>query len=265
MLDRVTPVILTYNEAPNIDRTLAALDWARSVVVLDSGSTDETKRLCSGYQNVKWFERAFDNHKSQWEHAIGQTGIATDYVLALDADMEVTPAFRDELRETFLPGNFAGGDVPFAYCYYGRPLSGSLYPNQVRVFRPREVVITQLDHTQHFAIGGEVYSFRNRVIHDDRKPLERWVAAQVSYQELNEGAVRKNGGPRRLRDYLRRSGLMPPVMGLFAYFRSGGPLGGAASARYAYERVVCESLLAIRLMNSRLKAKEDDVRDSRNN
>jgi hypothetical protein len=103
------------------------------------------------------------------------------------------------------------------------------------------------------------------VVHDDRKPLERWVAAQVAYQELNESAIMKNGGPRRLRDYLRRSGLMPPVMGLFAYLRSGGPFGGAASARYAYERIVCESLMAIRVMNSRLRDKENDVRDSRNN
>jgi len=263
MLDNITPVILTYNEAPNIGRTLAALRWAESVVVLDSGSTDDTKQIATGYENVKWFERAFDNHQAQWDYAINHTGIVTEYVLALDADMEVPPGFKNELAEMFLPGNLAGGDVSFVYCYYGQPLSGSLYPNQVRVFRPRDVLITQLNHTQHFAVAGPVYSFRNRVIHDDRKPLERWLAAQVSYQELNEAAI-KNGGPRRLRDYLRRSGLMPPVLGLFAYLRSGGPFGGAASARYAYERIVCESLLAIRLMNSRLKAKEENVRDSRN-
>jgi len=264
MLEQITPVVLTYNEAPNIGRTLEALRWAGTVVVLDSGSTDATKEIATAYQNVEWFERAFDNHQAQWEYAIRKTGITTDYVLALDADMEVTPAFKRELQESFLPGNFAGGDVPFAYCYYGRPLSGSLYPNQLRVFRLRDVAVTQVDHTQHFAVAGAVYSFRNRVIHDDRKPLERWVAAQVSYQELNEAAI-MNGGARRLRDYLRRSGLMPPMMGLFAYLRSGGPFGGAASVRYAYERIVCESLLTIRLMNSRLKAKEENVRDSRNN
>lgn len=264
MLENITPVVLTYNEAPNICRTLAALRWARRVVVLDSGSTDNTKEIAAGYANVHWHERAFDNHQAQWEYAVRQTGIDTEYVLALDADMEVTTAFRDELEQTFLAGNFAGGDVPFAYTYYGRPLSGSVYPNQIRIFRRADVLITQLDHSQHFGVKGTVYAFRNRVIHDDRKPLERWVAAQVSYQELNEAAI-KNGARRRLRDYVRRSGLMPPLMGLFAYFRSGGPFGGAASARYAYERVVCESLLAIRLMNSRLKAKEENVRHSRNN
>ena len=38
MLDNVTPLILTLNEAPNLERTLAPLAWARDIVVVDSGS-----------------------------------------------------------------------------------------------------------------------------------------------------------------------------------------------------------------------------------
>jgi glycosyltransferase involved in cell wall biosynthesis len=265
MLDKITPVILTYNEAPNIGRTLDSLRWAGAVVVLDSGSSDETQDIAARYSNVKWFQRTFDSHQAQWEYAIRETGILTEYVLALDADMEVTAEFRDELQNKFLPGGFPGGDVPFVYSYYGRTLAGSLYPNQIRVFRSAEVVVTQVDHTQHFAVQGTVYKFRSRIIHDDRKSLERWVAAQLSYQVLNDDAITGNGGQSRLKYSLRRAGIMPPLVGLLAYLRSGGPFGGAASARYAYERMVCEGLLAIRLMNGRLKAREQNVRDSRNN
>jgi glycosyltransferase involved in cell wall biosynthesis len=255
MIDNITPVVLSYNEAANIGRTLARLDWAATIVVLDSGSTDETREIAVRHANVKWFERAFDNHRAQWTYAINETGITTEYVLALDADMQVTEGFVNELQN-FIAGDFAGGEVGFIYSYYGRALAGSLYPNQVRVFRRRDVIVTQVDHSQHFAVKGKVYRFRDRLIHDDRKSLEHWVAAQVSYQELNDLAI-SNGGSGRFRDYLRRSGLMPPVMALFAYLRSGGPLGGAASARYAYERLVCESLLAIRLLNRRLEKSED--------
>jgi hypothetical protein len=69
---------------------------------------------------------------------------------------------------------------------------------------------------------------------------------------LNAGAL-QNGGAHGLKDRLRRLGVMPPLMGALAYLRAGGPLSGAAAARYAYERMTAESLLAIRLMDDRIK------------
>jgi glycosyltransferase involved in cell wall biosynthesis len=45
-LDQITPLILTYNEAPNIQRTLDNLAWASQIIVIDSYSTDAARR-CS--------------------------------------------------------------------------------------------------------------------------------------------------------------------------------------------------------------------------
>jgi glycosyltransferase involved in cell wall biosynthesis len=248
----ITPLILTYNEEPNIERTLNALRWARKVVMLDSGSTDKTEQIARSYENVAWQTRPFDNHKAQWEYGIHSTGIETEYVLSLDADYEVPAQFVDELAQEFLPGGWAGGLTSFTYSFYGHPLSGSVYPAQFRVFKRSAVEVAQLGHTQVFSINGPTYNFRARLIHDDRKPLERWVSSQLAYQVLNE-EILANGGTR-WRDHLRRFAIMPPVMALLAYLRAGGPFRGAAAARYAYERAVCESLLAIRVLNARLRA-----------
>ena len=49
MLDQITPLILTYNEAPNIGRTLEQLTWARDIVVVDSFSTDDTVEIASSF------------------------------------------------------------------------------------------------------------------------------------------------------------------------------------------------------------------------
>ena len=49
MLEKVTPIILTYNEAPNINRTLAELTWARKILVIDSYSTDNTLDMVKKY------------------------------------------------------------------------------------------------------------------------------------------------------------------------------------------------------------------------
>ena len=61
--DQVTPLILTFDEAPNIRRTLDALSWARELVVVDSGSTDGTTEILAAQRNVRRFQRRFDSFK----------------------------------------------------------------------------------------------------------------------------------------------------------------------------------------------------------
>jgi glycosyltransferase involved in cell wall biosynthesis len=251
-LKQITPVVLTFDEEANLRRNLDSLQWAERVVIVDSGSTDATEAIARSYANVTWHTRPFDSFRAQWEYAIHQTDITSEYILALDADMEVSAKLREEIVGGFLDGNYDGGLMPIDYRYYGRSLAGSICPPQIRIFRRDAVKVTQLNHGHKFEVAGPVYRFRNRLIHDDRKSLERWVEAQLRYQRENEAELR-NGHRRRVRDYARRMGLMPPIIGLLAYLRAGGPFKGAAAARYAYERMTTESLLAVRLIDARLQ------------
>ncbi len=254
-LKQITPVVLTFDEEANVRRNLNSLRWAERVVLVDSGSTDQTEEIARSYSNVTWHTRTFDTFRAQWEHAIHQTEIATEYVLALDCDMEVSEKLREEIAGGFLEGNYDGGLMPIDYRYYGRSLAGSICPPQIRIFRRAAVKVTQRNHGHKFEVGGAVYRFRNRLIHDDRKSLERWIESQLRYQKENEAELR-NGHRGRTRDYARRLGLMPPIIGVLAYLRAGGPFKGAAAARYAYERMTSESILAVRLMDARLRKAE---------
>lgn len=40
IFSKITPLILTFNEAPNLWRTLERLAWAKGIVIVDSFSTD---------------------------------------------------------------------------------------------------------------------------------------------------------------------------------------------------------------------------------
>src|SRR5438094_9040265 len=232
----VTPLVLTYNEEPNIARTLDSLRWAERVVVLDSHSTDATESIDRSFPNVDCQVRTFDCHRTQWEYGIHHADIRSDFVLALDADMSVPAAFVEEMKESFLDGKYAGAITPFEFRILGRPLAGSIYPAQLRVFRRDVIAVSQQGHTQEFTMKNPaIYRFKTALIHDDRKALERWVSSQASDSALEAKRITA-GCAYRWRDRLRELGVMPILAGGLAYIRAGGPLRGAAAARYAYER-----------------------------
>src|SRR5688500_6412216 len=99
MLDKITPLILTYNEAPNIARTLESLRWASEVVVVDSFSNDETATIAASFPNVRVIQRAFDCHRNQWEFGLKENGINTECVLALDENYSDTTYYNNERRD----------------------------------------------------------------------------------------------------------------------------------------------------------------------
>lgn len=249
----VTPVVLTYNEEPNIGRCLDALRWARRVVVVDSGSTDATRAIVARHPHAVLLHRPFDDFKRQTDFAI--THVDTDYVLPLDADMIVPPALVEEIEGPFLGGGYAGGLIPFEYWMLGRPLPGSLLAPQPRIFRRASGTVIQLGHGHTFAIDGAVHRFRARLIHDDRKSVDRWASTQIGYSKKEQArmAAEARGS---LKDRMRRMGLMPLVTGTVAYVRCGGPFGGKGALCYAYERVVYECILAMRLFG---EGKERDA------
>src|SRR5436305_3617782 len=72
LLDQITPLIITYNEAPNIRRTLDKLAWARRIVVIDSGSTDGTIEMTRRYPQVEVIEHPFTDFAGQCNFGLTQ-------------------------------------------------------------------------------------------------------------------------------------------------------------------------------------------------
>ena len=128
MLEKITPLILTYNEAANIRRTLEQLRWARDVVVVDSFSDDETLEIVKGFPQVRVYQRAFDSHENQWNFGLQETGINSEWVLGLDADYVLTEDLLAELQ-TFSPEPGVNGyRAKFIYCIEGKRIRSGVYP-----------------------------------------------------------------------------------------------------------------------------------------
>jgi glycosyltransferase involved in cell wall biosynthesis len=130
---QITPLILTYNEAPNIRRTVEKLLWAERIVVIDSGSTDETVAMLRNYPQVEVIRHPFEDFASQCN--FGLTQVASTWVLSLDADYELSDALVKELHSLAPLDDVFGYRARFVYRIYGRPLRGSLYPPRTVLYR----------------------------------------------------------------------------------------------------------------------------------
>jgi len=168
-LTAITPLILTYNEKANIDRTLGRLPWAERVVVVDSYSEDATTDIATSYENVDLVQREFDDHTSQWNYGLEQ--VDTEWVLSLDADYQVPPAFVEEVQSLDPAERVSGYRASFTYCVHGRPLRGTLYPPRIVLFRTDRARYEQDGHTQRLAVDGPVEDLDALLYHGSTRPV----------------------------------------------------------------------------------------------
>jgi glycosyltransferase involved in cell wall biosynthesis len=257
----ITPVILAFNEAANLGRSLEALGWARDIVVVDSGSADETTVIATRLPTVRLVVRPFDSAARQWNFAVHETGVATEWVLALDADYGLSPEFVRELERLDPGPDVSAFRARFTYCVFGRPLRGSLYPPVAVLFRKALGAYVQDGHTQRLRVAGVVRDLRSPIRHDDRKPLGAWLASQARYAQLEAdklGATERAalGRPDRLRRLILVAPLATPI---YCLLWKGTLLDGWAGVFYALQRSVAEAALSLELLRRRLCGTDVDA------
>ena len=258
MLQGITPVVLTYNESSNIARTLEQLRWARDIVIVDSFSDDDTLTIARALPQVRVFQRRFDCHEKQWNYALSETTIASEWVLALDADHVLTPAIVSEI-ETLKPGpDIAGYRSHFVYCINGRPLRGSAYPPLTVLYRRKVASYCQDGHTQRVVVNGEIKDLRSPILHDDRKSLSHWLRAQDGYVRLEAKKLLETDAENlSYPDRIRKARFIAPFFVFFyCLFVKRAILDGWPGLYYAFQRMLAESLLSLRLIEHHFARKQ---------
>jgi glycosyltransferase involved in cell wall biosynthesis len=210
----ITAVILTKNEAQNLERCFASLRWCAEIVVVDSGSTDGTQARAREL-GARVLERELKPFLAvrQRNWVLENGGITTPWVLFMDADEAVPTQLAEALvRFCGSPGtDVAALELTPRYLFWGcwlRRTQG--YPNwHPRVFR---VGVARLDENslwEQFAPGFKVGRLHEPYDHfANSKGFSDWLErhdrysgwdAQKIVDFLEAGDPEKLGTTRKLK------------------------------------------------------------------
>lgn len=178
-MPKLSAVIITRNEARNIRRTLDAISWCDEILVVDSGSTDDTQAICMEY-GARVIVRDFQGFGPQKRFAVESA--LYDWVLCLDADEVVPPALKQEIQEAMLQPEADGYIVPRTLVFLGRPFKYGRESREfhLRLFNRAKGNFNSAQVHEKVEISGKTLRFRTALLHYS------YPDTDIYFQKFNE-------------------------------------------------------------------------------
>lgn len=132
----LSAIVLTFNEEIHIRRCLEnAFRVAKEVFVIDSFSTDRTCEVAKEC-GATVFQHKYVNQAQQFQWALDNCPITTEWTLRMDADEYLTDELIDELscKLPTLPDDVTGCFLPLRVVFMGKMLKHGLH-HQVQILR----------------------------------------------------------------------------------------------------------------------------------
>jgi glycosyltransferase involved in cell wall biosynthesis len=134
---KITATIIAHNEASNIRAACQSVSWANEILVVDSGSTDETREIAAA-TGARVIRREWPGFAAQKQFAVEEA--AHEWIFSLDADERVSDELRSSIEDLLYTneGQLADGySISRRSFYMGRWISGGgWYPDrQLRLYK----------------------------------------------------------------------------------------------------------------------------------
>lgn len=175
----LTAIILTKDESRNLEKCLRSIEgFAQRVVVVDSGSMDDTAAIARSC-GADVYYHPFENYARQFNWAIDQTHITTQWTLRLDADERFTPALCATMEQLLLVHNQddVNGFLMESNFYFMNRLIRHGGPKKLKtmIFRTGFGRIEDRKMDEHTVVDGRVLEVKERFDHYDFKDLNAWI------------------------------------------------------------------------------------------
>lgn len=191
---KLSVAIISFNEEKNIRRTLSSVAWADELIVVDSGSTDNTVAIANEFGARVYFE-PWKGYGAQMNSAIDKC--TSPWIFSLDADEVLTPELSAEIRRLIAgKPNFRAYSVPRLNLTFGHWMRhGGLYPDRkLRLFQPGTARLPE-DTEPHATPkwSGPIGSLQSNLLHYQYPTVDLYVEHMNRYSTVSVPLVLRRG------------------------------------------------------------------------
>lgn len=181
----ISVAMIVKNEAQDLALCLDTVkDWVDEIVILDSGSSDNTKEIALNY-GAKFYENT-DWQGFGKQRQIAQRYVTSDYVLWLDADERISPTLRQSILDVVAQNREnTVYQLPRISEVFGREIRHSgWYPDYVvRLYRTNYAQYgDELVHEKvHYPANTKVEKLKGDLQHFTYKSLHHYLVKSAGY------------------------------------------------------------------------------------
>jgi len=162
----ISVAVIAKNEADRIARLLTSVGFADEIVVVDSGSSDDTAAVCEAH-GARVIHHPWAGYVAQKQFAMAQT--TSEWILCLDADEEISDGLAEEIqyRLNHAAPDIYGFSMPRLSRYLGTWIRhGGWYPDRkVRLVRRGKAAWGGIDPHDRLDVDGKVAALSEPIFH----------------------------------------------------------------------------------------------------
>jgi glycosyltransferase involved in cell wall biosynthesis len=221
-MTKISAIIITRNEEANIGRCLESIKWVDEIIVIDSGSTDNTRMIAQG-AGARVFDFEWKGFGPAKEFA--RTKASGDWVLSVDADEVVTEELAEKIKTVINSGDDIDGYyLPRRTNFQGRWIMHSgWYPDYIlRLFKKDKANFTDSLVHETVILDGRTGRIQSPLWHYSYPDLSAYMHKLDRYTGLAAEKLYRDGKRCRFYHLLFK----PPIIFLRHYFFQAGFLDG---------------------------------------
>ena len=185
-MEKVSGLIISYNEEKNIQEVLDCFDFCDEIIVVDSFSTDKTIEIAKTFSKVRVIQNKFVDFTQQRNLALDNAN--HDWVLFLDGDERITPELKQEIF-----AELGKSDKKDAYYFYrkfyfaDKPIhfSGTQTDKNFRLFRKSKArYIADKKVHETLNVEGSIGVLKNKLLHFSVVDFESYQKKMIHYGQL---------------------------------------------------------------------------------